>query len=399
MKKIFNLALLLLCSVSVFTACEDDRDSNPVLVQPTEFVLNQPTYTTGSVIDLKSSSNFDLTWSQPVYTTGNAPVVATYDIQFSPTDSYSVSMDEADADKSGTLTADYVAYGQVKGKCQATISASSLKQTLVRFYKWASEADVPETLPLYFRVIASVNGRDTIISNSVQVTVKPQYVELTDAAVEIWYLVGGCIGDGTWTNNGVENIGTSLIPLSVVEDAEYDKSTGQGVLTYTGYFTTDGFKLIKTPGSWTDQWGMSGGYVKNDGGSGNITVASDGYYTVTLDTKNDVLTIVKADITPTVYEGMCVSGDFNNWSDNAMTPVNTLASYAGHNHIWLYEIDATGGATTCKFKIPNSWATNWGNSYFPNGVGVADGPNIPVSQGKWRVIFNDITGNYNFVEE
>lgn len=31
------------------------------------------------------------------------------------------------------------------------------------------------------------------------------------------------------------------------------------MLTFTGYFTTDGFKLIQTPGSWDNQWGTSDG--------------------------------------------------------------------------------------------------------------------------------------------
>ena len=33
---------MLLSMALVFTACEDDRDSNPTLVQPTTFTLNNP---------------------------------------------------------------------------------------------------------------------------------------------------------------------------------------------------------------------------------------------------------------------------------------------------------------------------------------------------------------------
>ena len=42
MKKIIKSAMLLLCSVCILTACEDDRDSNPTLQKPTpgSLVLN-----------------------------------------------------------------------------------------------------------------------------------------------------------------------------------------------------------------------------------------------------------------------------------------------------------------------------------------------------------------------
>ena len=37
--------------LGIFTACDDDRDSNPTLISPTEFVLNTPAIS-GTVIDL-----------------------------------------------------------------------------------------------------------------------------------------------------------------------------------------------------------------------------------------------------------------------------------------------------------------------------------------------------------
>ena len=40
MKNIIKSALFLLCSVCLFTACEDDNDSNPTLMRPTTFKLN-----------------------------------------------------------------------------------------------------------------------------------------------------------------------------------------------------------------------------------------------------------------------------------------------------------------------------------------------------------------------
>ncbi len=42
MKKIFLSSLMLLSMTLMFTAFDDDRDSNPTLSQPTTFALNNP---------------------------------------------------------------------------------------------------------------------------------------------------------------------------------------------------------------------------------------------------------------------------------------------------------------------------------------------------------------------
>ncbi len=50
-----------------------------------------------------------------------------------------------------------------------------------------------------------------------------------------------------------------------------------------------------------------------------------------------------------------------------------------------------------KFRANNTWEVNWGNSPFPSGIAVANGPNIPVAiAGTYDITFNDITGDYSF---
>ena len=225
------------------------------------------------------------------------------------------------------------------------------------------------------------------------INIKPTFKE-----AELWYLVGSCIGDGSWHNGGAADIGTGLIPLGVVPGAEY--RGGLGELVYTGYLTTSGFKLIKTPGSWNDQWGQSGDqYVKNDGGSQNITVPADGYYTVKLNTATDVLTIEPYSGTPVVYTQILMAGGFNGWNvgenPTVMAPVTTVEGMP--NHDWVYTLETTEGATEAKFLVDSTWQPNWGGEAFPYGVGQNNGSNIPVKPGKYTVVFNDITGAYNFI--
>ena len=65
MKKYFIAASLLLGGL-LFTACESDRDDNPILQESTTFVLNTPALVNG-VYDLEHSTTLELTCSQPDY--------------------------------------------------------------------------------------------------------------------------------------------------------------------------------------------------------------------------------------------------------------------------------------------------------------------------------------------
>ena len=49
MNKILKSFLIIGLGLGIFTACDDDCDSNPTLISPTEFVLNTPAIS-GTVI-------------------------------------------------------------------------------------------------------------------------------------------------------------------------------------------------------------------------------------------------------------------------------------------------------------------------------------------------------------
>jgi hypothetical protein len=257
---------------------------------------------------------------------------------------------------------------------------------------------------LYARVLAFVQNASftklaTVASNVVTFNVLPYYIELKAADPDIWYLIGGDIGDGKWTSD----MPTSSYPMHTVADWEYDPKTGAGVITWTGYLAGNGFKLKHTLDSWDEQWGQGdsfGSFVKNDGGSGNITVPEAGYYTVTLNTEKDELTVEKYEGTPAVFAGMCISGHFNDWGDTEMKPVHT---YDGAiNHDWVANVTIADGQAI-KIKEAGSWDYNSGGdvletadgSYY--GYGTNGGADIFLAPGNYLVIYNDITRFYRFV--
>lgn len=393
MKNIFKSSLLLLSSICLFAACADDNDSNPTLVMPTTFQLNTPAYAPESV-DLSTTSGLAFTWSQPNY--GGFPVAAQYQMQFSLNNSFTTSVAEALADESGATVADYVALDQIYNSCKGTVDAAQLAKGLMQIAKWDSDK-VPATTAVYARLAADY-ANSIVYSNVVTINVSPYYVELKDAAPIMWYLVGNNILDGSWSNNP----GVSSLPMFIQSDYAYDKATGEGEITYLNYFTTDGWKIQPKDFNWNlgfmSDGNPNGAVFRNNGDdNGNIWCDPEGYYLVTINTANNTCTIAPQDITPKVYDQICMSGSFNNWSDTDMTPANK----EGENHVWVYIMTVEEGVVEqVKFKIAGSWDTNWGYGTEDGevntcGKGTNGGKNIGVPEGTWIILFNDITGEFS----
>lgn len=394
---------MLLATIGAFTSCEDDNDSNPTLVQPTSFVVNNPSVGE-AVVDLEKSESVNLTWSQPVFTTDNAPVVAHYQIQLSTSGSFTKEYDDNADDNTG---ADYVALDETYTSCSADVPTENINKAIEQLNGWDEAEKVPSSQKINIRVNAYVQNASqeyltNVLSNVVAINSIPYYIELKNADPEIWYLIGGDIGDGKWG----DNVPTSSLPMQPQKDYEFDAKTGQGEITWTGYLGGNGFKLKKSTSSWDDQWGETdGSYVHNDGGSGNITVSEPGIYTVTLNTSktsSDALTVTKYEEKADVYAAMYLTGSFNSWgTDNPMSPVH---SYDGvENHDWYIKVDLSAGAEVKFYDGTDSWTYNSGGSLISisdgaYGYGTQGGSNIVVpAAGTYLVIYNDITRYYRFI--
>ena len=407
MKKTYKSLLLAVVAAlpMLFASCSDDNDSNPTLVIPQTFQLNTPAYSQVPT-DLATSTALPFTWSQPNY--GGFPAAVQYQMQFSLDGNYTVSADEADADEKGEKVADYVVLDQIYNGTTGTVDAAQLAKGLERVAQWAENA-VPATVTVYARLAADY-ANDTIFSNVVPLVVVPYYVELSDADIDIWYLIGADIADGSWA----DNVGKSVLPLQPIEGEEYDKKTGQGKIQWIGYLGANGFKLKHTTSSWDEQIGQGDdGFVKNDGGSGNITVAEAGIYKVTLNTAaldkvadkancDAALTVEKYDGTPKVFESIAICGSWtDDWSDNiAMTP----CSADWENHDWYLVNDFTAG-TQWKVKQADSWDFNKGGTFVKTSdgmyaYGVSGGDNFVIEEaGKYLILFNDITGFVRLIKQ
>ena len=406
MKNKLLLGALLIGITSLFTACSDDNGSNPSLKQPTGFALNMPAFA-NETVDLEATSELQLSWSQPQYTADNAPLPVTYEIQVSPTNSFTVSADEAAADESGETVADYAAIARTTTQCTYTLLSKDLDKALVQVMKW-KESEVPAEQTAFLRINAFIleNGvrLNSVVSNSVELSFNPYYIELKDAAPIMFYLVGNNIGDALWKDIP----GVSSFPMFVQSDNADDKATAAGEITYLNYFTTDGFKIQPESFDWNfgfmsgEKGGKANTAIYRNGMSddyGNIWVEPAGYYLITVNTGTNTCTIAEQDITPKVYDQICVAGSFSEWADENMAPVNK----SGENHVWSYIMTVDEGAVEqMKFKIAGSWDTNWGYGSEDGEVNTcgkctAGGKNIGVAEGTWVIMFNDITGEFSII--
>lgn len=419
MKNKYIIGALLVGIISLFASCSDDNDSNPTLIQPKEFVLNTPAYA-NATIDLEKSTGLELTWSQPKYTADNAPINATYEVQVSPTNSFTISTDEAAADESGEKVPDYAVLSNTTQKCNISASAEEMDKALVKILKW-TEGNVPAEQEMYIRVNAYIlegtSRLNPVASNSVKLNVKPYYIELKDAVPTMWYLVGNMFG-GKWA--GTKSIGEDALPMFLKPNFSYDKKTGAGEIEYTNYFLTDefdekaesavaGFKIL--PSSFVWDYSMDGGGKLKDNiayrGStnsdgGHILAGADGYYTITLNTANNTATMVKYEGNVTNYGTIQIATSLDDFaSDTPMLPYNTEGV---ENHAWYYVMEVPAGQTVSfKFKIAGSWDTNWGYGAEDGAVNMygkceANGHNIGLTEGKYCISFNDITGAFSIVK-
>ncbi len=401
MKNIIKSTLLLVGIATLFTACKDDRDSNPTLLTPDSFVLNTPAYAAAG-IDLASSETLNFTWSQPNY---GIPVAATYQLLISRDGNHTKSLADVLAAEEDPLTADYALVDAAFSQCNGTIGAAVVARTLQQMFQFQQDA-MPERQEFYVIASAVTEGRKTIYSNPVKLSVVPYYIELKAAEPVLWYFVGSGFANVDW-NTG--KIGEGLIPLLPMPDAEFDMN-GLGILSYTGFFPAGAqFKFIRDY-TGSDPWNPQLNFTNVDspddaiisdldGDNHNIGINKDGYYTVEMNTATNKITITKLDITPGVYDTVTMPGSYQNWNpaENAMTPITSVVE----NHLWMADVTFDADAPSDGgVKFANgTWDVNWGAADFPMGTGTQGGANIPFKAGSWRVYFNDISGDYYFVAQ
>lgn len=333
MKKILKSTLLLLCGIGLFTACADDRDSNPTLQQPTTFVLNTPAYSTSNV-DLATSTGIPFTWNSPNY---GFPVACTYQLQVSKDGNFTVDLASVDEDHQSD--ANYATIDDVFTEAKGTLGASKLSRAINAINGWTETA--PDVATVFVRAKAELTGTQTVYSNTVQIKVVPNLV-VAPSFAEYIYEIGNESG---WS---------TAYPM---------RSPNQDGI-YQSYNYLDGaFKFKPNADNWTGDWGQnpSGAYgdLVEDGeedcnkadGAFPDEVKPAGFYQIDVD-----ITTMKWSIT--AVNSITMVGDFNGWNQ---ADAEMHMAYNQAEGCWQMTYTFAADAQV-KFAMNDDWSTSWGGA-------------------------------------
>lgn len=275
----------------------------------------------------------------------------------------------------------------VVGTTSATLSVNELNSS-------AGSAGLPPFTfsPIYAKVVSSIGTQNglPVSSNIISFEVQPYF----NYVFKDYYLVGnGTSAD--WNNNN------NNPPL-------FRDSENNNFYTYTGFFTKGGggfddgrFKILEVRGQWQPQWGTStpegsddiieageiaGNPTTQDSDPGRFGVASDGYYTFTINFSSNTYTMTSYDDSgSTSLSSVTLQGDALN-GDTAMTQ----SSF--DSHLWyVNSVNLQPG----DLQFTNNTGVSWAGSTSFSGVATEGGGNIPVVvQDDYEVWFNDLTGDY-----
>lgn len=214
----------------------------------------------------------------------------------------------------------------------------------------------------------------------VAVTVTPQQQELPP----VWYIIGNCIGRGSWVNHATMGLYTSTVAM-YVNPLNYEE------LVYASYFCDNAeLKIILKAGDKEHFIGSAGN--ARDADQGNYTIAQGGYYKIIVNTKDTTLRYEPITDPVTVFTSMAMSNG---------SQLSVITNHpSGENHDWLGDLvvdtDAPAGEGV-KFVADDG--TTWGGNDFPAGKAVVDGANIPYKSGNYKVVFNDLLRTFRFIQK
>ncbi|MEN4760601.1 SusE domain-containing protein [Chryseobacterium sp. C39-AII1] len=356
MKNIFKILLVFFLGFLVIS-CEDDDKITIGQVTASSLSSDKTSLVLESANDDDTSVTFN--WTNTKY---DATIVVENTLEFA------IKGTDFAAPKSTTLAAADVKHSYTVKELNAIVLSLGITSAT------ATDIEV--------RLKSQVKNYSTTYSNVINLTVTP-YINGPVYNYTDLYLIGDATA-GAWDNTATN---AKIYPLQ--------KSATTGVYSYTGYFAAGGFKMIKTPGSWDVQYGLgsSAGVLSTDGGSGNISVATAGYYKLTINIISLTYTFVSVTPPTTTYTSISMIGSASgDWNTDVDLQKNTFDA-----HIWVKKnVELKAGEF--KFRANHDWGTNWGTAQEFFGVGDIGGGNIPVStQFNYDVYFNDITGEFSFI--
>jgi hypothetical protein len=155
-------------------------------------------------------------------------------------------------------------------------------------------------------------------------------------------------------------------------------------------FTTGTIKF-RQGSSWDVNWGSNSFPIGTGVQDGADIPVTAGTYVVSFNSSSGDYNFVPTTPAPVIS---IVGTGVNGWPENQTTPEITLFTNDGISYV-INNLVVTNGLV--KFRKDLSWDVNWGDSTFPIGMGILNGPNIPTTAGTYDVTFNINNATYTFI--
>lgn len=191
------------------------------------------------------------------------------------------------------------------------------------------------------------------------------------------YATVGIIGDAT--------------PGGWDADTDMEQDPNDKSLWKLRIILTDGEAKFRADNDWAVNWGggdFPNGVATQDGP--NIPVPA-GEYVVRFNSTTGEYSFEQL----IIYAAVGLIGPatpIGNWD----TDVDMVKDLTDESFWYINSIDLSDGEA--KFRANDAWTVNWGLAQWPSGIGVQDGPNIPITAGTYRVTLATATGEYAFAE-
>jgi len=172
-------------------------------------------------------------------------------------------------------------------------------------------------------------------------------------------------------------------------DTDMEKDPDNGAMWSLRVILTDGEAKFRAEDDWEFNWG-AGDFPTGTGtiNGANIPITA-GEYIISFNSITGAYHFEQIVVFQTVglIGPATPVGDWDTDVD--------LTQDAENEHLWtLAEVNLMDGEA--KFRAEDAWEVNWGLDVWPAGVGVQDGPNIPITGGTYAVSINTLTGEYGF---
>lgn len=270
--------------------------------------------------------------------------------------------------------------GGTAGATQIEVTVKTLNQAVIEL------GGTPDQLGSYdIKVVSSLAGIEKMMSETPLTILVNAYTGLIPYEFTDWYFVGDATASG-WNNKNNNQ------PL-------FRSGTNPNLYQFTGFFKAGAFKLISTPGQWAPMYGKgdNGAIVSRateaDPDPASFEIATEGYYTFTMNTETLKYTLVAYDAAAAAtFTTVGIIGDSTPLKWDAST---ALTQSTFNSHVWSLNLLPLNDGKA-KFRANNAWNVSWGGntafSAFPNNG--TSGGDLPVAKSKYKIYFNDLDGSY-----